>query len=191
MKAIITLISLLSILSFSSCFISDDGQVGPVGPQGPAGPQGPQGAAGESGFVFEYTDINFTAPDYEVFLNYPDDFESLPSDVAIVFLLWGVEEIDGEEVEIWRQLPQTLIVEEGLLQYNFDFSQNDVRLFMDADFPLDLLTANDTDEWIARVVVVPGNFWNGRRDFSDYYELEKELGLPEIMSDRDVIERRK
>ncbi len=191
MKAIFTIISLLSILGFSSCFISDDGQVGPVGPQGPAGPQGPQGAAGESGFVFEYTDINFTAPAYEVFLTYPDDFETLPSDVAIVYLLWGVEEIDGVEVEIWRQLPQTLIVDEGLLQYNFDFSQNDVRLFLDADFPLDILTANDTDEWIARVVVVPGNFWNGRRDLSDYYELEKELGLPKINSNRNAVERRK
>ncbi|MFT5956049.1 MAG: hypothetical protein ACI8QD_002912, partial [Cyclobacteriaceae bacterium] len=45
---------------------------------GPVGPTGPQGAQGESGFVFEFVDINFTAPDYEVILEYPTDFEGLP-----------------------------------------------------------------------------------------------------------------
>jgi len=168
------------------------GDQGPVGPQGPQGPQGPEGPAGESGFVFDYENIDFTGPEYEVFLNYPDDFEGFPSDVALVYLLWRVEEIDGEPVEIWRQLPQTVLTENGTLFYNFDFTLVDVKLFLEADFSLDLLTAMDTDDWIARVVVVPGDFWASNRmsDFIDYRDLKEAFGLPDLSTHRNVIERR-
>ncbi|MDX1627695.1 MAG: collagen-like protein [Fulvivirga sp.] len=195
MKSFFTILSLLSLLTFSSCFVGDPGPVGPVGPRGPQGPAGPQGEPGESGFVFEWENVNFTAPEYQEFLAYPQDFEPLNSDVALVYFLWGVENIEGEDVEIWRQLPQTLLTENGTLQYNYDFTKYDVRLFLDADFSLDLLTANDTDEWIVRVVVVPGDFWNtsGRKaiDFSDYYEVKEKFGLPDIDKSYDnLLERR-
>ena len=62
---------------------------GPVGPMGPEGSQGPAGEAGESSFVFEYENQSFTAPDYELYLDYPGEFEGLESDVALVYLLWG------------------------------------------------------------------------------------------------------
>lgn len=183
MRTLISILGTALLLSLNACLLGTgpEGPVGPRGPQGPQGPEGPEGAPGESGYVFEWEDINFTAPDYEVFLAYPDDFEPLDSDVAIVYLLWGVETIDGEDVEIWRQLPQNILTENGILQYNFDFTKYDVRLFLDAEFSLDELTAIDTDQWVARVVVVPGDFWNtGRIDFSDYHEVQEILGLPEL-----------
>ena len=179
MKNLLLPFSLSIFALFSSCV--DEGPIGPMGPQGPQGPAGNDGAPGESGYVFEYEDINFTASnDYAVLLEYPNDFEGLDSDVALVYFLWAV---DDSGTEIWRQLPQTIFTEFGILQYNFDFTKFDVNLFLDADFNLDFLGAGDTDSWVARVVIVPGDFWNsGRIDFSDYHQVKEALGLPDLQS---------
>lgn len=181
-----TAISLITLFSLSGCYIQD------ADLDGPRGPQGPQGEPGESGYVFEFENVDFTAPDYDVILSYPSDFEPLNSDVAVVYLLWDIQEIDGEDVEIWRVIPQTVLTDHGTLQYNYDFTKYDVRLFLEADFELNLLTAIDTDEWVVRVVVIPGNFWNtgSRLNFSDYYEVKEMLGLPDMAKTRDVIKRR-
>ena len=184
MKATITSISLGLILTLGSCHFHNDG---PIGPQGPSGPQGPQGEPGESGYVFEWEGVNFTAPDYQTILSYPNNFTPLASDVALVYMLWDIQ--DG--LEVWRPIPQTILTVDGLLQYNYDYTQFDVRLFLDAEFPLDWLTAADTDAWVVRVVVVPGDFWNtgGRLD-TDYYAIAEALGLPDIQKERKVLARR-
>ena len=191
MKKLINFIAVVAIVAVSSC-ISDN--VGPAGPQGPQGPQGPEGPQGESGFVFEYEEVTFTDPDYDVILPFPENFESLPSDVALVYLLWEIVEIDGIDTEIWRQVPQTVLTDQGILQYNFDFSMVDVRLFLEAEFDLAKLGAEDTDNWIARVVIVPGDFWNSSRLDADnlgYNELKELLGLPDLPTPTPVIKRRK
>jgi hypothetical protein len=185
-------LSILLILPFVFSACTDEGPPGPPGLRGPEGPAGPEGAPGESGYVFEYESINFTAPDYHVFLPYPDDFPTYNSDVVLVYLLYGIEEVEGEEVEIWRQLPHIeFITDTGILQYHFDFTTSDVRLFLNADFDRSWLDASYTDEWVARVVVVPGEFWNsGRIDFSDYYTVKEALGLPELGKHKEVIQRK-
>ncbi|MEQ9305867.1 MAG: hypothetical protein RJQ14_18280, partial [Marinoscillum sp.] len=180
----------LSIVLITSC---TDTYIGPPGPVGPQGPQGPQGADGESGYVFEWENVDFTAPEYEVLLSYPDNFEGFDSDVALVYFLWDAYTTDGgEEVEVWRQLSQNILTDDGIHQYNYEFSKYNVLLIMDAEFPLDMLRAMDTDNWVVRVVVVPGGFWNsGRIDFADYHEVEQMLGLPEIPHNLTNVERRK
>ncbi|MFY0601316.1 MAG: collagen-like protein [Cyclobacteriaceae bacterium] len=181
--------TLLSILTLSIIFISSctETVIGPQGPRGDQGPVGPIGADGESAFVFEYENIDFTrGNNYQVFLPYPSNFEGFGSDVALVYLLWNVEEVNGEDVEVWRSLSQQVLFTDGTLQYNYDFSSTDVRLFMEANFSLDELTAVDTDGWVARVVVVPGSFWdNGRVDVSDYNKVEEMLGLPKLEVERN------
>jgi hypothetical protein len=166
----LTFLALIAII-FASC-------EGETGPQGPVGPEGPQGAPGESGFVFEWENVNFTSPDYEVFLDFPLTFEGLDSDVALVYFLWDVQtdgdgnyflwdvqtDGDGNPLDVWRQLPQTVLHENGLLIYNFDHTKVDVRLFLSADFDMSTLSAIDTDEWVVRVVVIPANYWNSRMD---------------------------
>ena len=77
------------LLVLSSCEIN-----GVEGPMGLMGPEGPAGQNGEEGFTFEYV-IDFEAPDYQVFLPFPGDFQMLNSDVALVFLLWD-QEVVGE-----------------------------------------------------------------------------------------------
>lgn len=190
MKSIINALFIVMITGLLSC-INDN--VGPTGPVGPAGPQGNDGPQGESGYVFEFEQVDFTSPAYEVFLSFPDNFETLSSDVALVYMLWDVAVVDGVDTEVWRQIPQTILTNDGLLQYNFDFSMVDVRLFMDAEFDMNLLGAIDTDDWVVRVVIVPGNFWNSSRiNKSDlnYNDVKEMLGLPELPTHKSTVKRR-
>ncbi len=144
------------------------------GPVGPPGRDGIDGLNGEESFVFEY-EFSFIAPDYSVILDLPSDFTMLQSDVMLVYLLWEVTE---EGVEIWRALPQTLYLADGLLEYNYDFTLFDASLFLDGTINLNSLGADFTDNWIARVVVVPGQF-SGRTtlDYSDYNQVKEYYDL--------------
>jgi hypothetical protein len=172
MKNLSILFGLLIILTFSC-----EEKVGPQGPEGPAG------AAGENAHLFEYSNVDFAAPEYDVVLAYPDDFEGRESDVALVYLLWEVTtDNDGNNLEIWRQMPQTVYTENGQIQYNFDFTMFDTRLFLTTEFDPTLLEPIDTDDWIVRVVIVPGNFWGARTalDHSDYNAVKEAYGLPEL-----------
>lgn len=161
---------LLSVLTFglSGCYYDE----GPRGPRGYDGRDGIDGVDGEESYVFEY-EFSFTAPDYSVLLNLPSDFTMLDSDVALVYFLW---EVTNEGVEVWRLLPQTLHFSDGMLQYNYDFTKFDVSVFLDGTVNLDGLGANTTDNWIARVVVVPGQF-SGRIDYADYDAVKTYFGL--------------
>ena len=181
MKKILSIISVLALFGISAC-------TGPIGPRGPQGPQGNDGLDGLVGFVMEWDNVDFTATNnYEVQLQFSDfDFGALQSDVVLVYFLWDVQ--DG--LEVWRQLPQTIIKPEGIVQYNFDFTTGDVFLFMDADFDLNILGAGDTDDWVVRVVVVPGEFVNGRMKKDITYEEAKVLfELPELPTPVSVRER--
>lgn len=167
----------------SGCIRSDN----IPGPTGPPGRDGLDGLDGEEGYVFEY-EFSFTAPDYSVLLNLPDDFTMLESDVMLVYFLWAIE--DG--VEIWRALPQTLYTTEGILEYNFDFTRFDASVFLDGTVNLDLLGADYTDNWIARIVVVPAQFEGGRTsiDYSDYNQVRDYFNLsPSKLATRDYIKR--
>ena len=161
-----------------------------IGPPGPQGPAGPKGIPAENAFVFEYENIHFTAPSYDVILNYPTGFQGLASDVALVYLLWDVIPSAGGNTEVWRLLPQQLFINDKILVYNYDFSLSDTRLFLDGTFPLDLLNANQTDNWIARIVIVPGDFWsNGRIDPSNYHEVMTAVGVNETNQNRKIMRR--
>ena len=139
------------------------------------------GFDGEESYVFEY-EFDFLSEDgYSFYHTFPDGFEALPSDVVLVYLLWGSDDSGND---IWRLLPQSQMMEFGWLQYNYDFTQNDFSIFMEADFPLGNLGPNFTNDWVARVVVVPGQFLSGGRlkstvDYSDYNAVKEAFDLPD------------
>lgn len=170
-----------------------DGDIGPQGPVGPQGPQGPAGVDAENGYIFEYENVDFTGPEYEVFLDYPSEFEGLNTDVTLVYFLWDVQEGNGgEQIDVWRPLPQSVFIDGGTLLYNFDHTLADVKLFLDGTVDLDALTAIDTDDWIVRIVIVPAEFWNGRSsiDFADYNSVVEAFDLPELKRIRNPQKRR-
>lgn len=156
------------------------GPEGLPGPRGPKGDKGDQGIDAELPYVFEI-EFDFTPTnDYNIFYELPSNFQTYDSDMTLVYLLWSYDDYGDP---IWRLLPQSTIMEFGWLQYNYDFTQYDVSIFMDADFPLTLLGPDYTHDHVARVVILPALYAaNARRtvDFSDYNAVKEAYGLPEM-----------
>lgn len=154
---------LLGILIFQSC----------EGPPGPPGLPGLDGADGVNivSEVFE-VELDFTAAN-----DFQEVFEFDPpivtSDVVLVFIEW---ERDGT-TPIWRSLPQTVFFDQGVLIYNYDFTRNDFRLFLDGPIDFGSLDVEWRNDQIFRVIVVPGNFTSSRIDFTNYEAVTKLLGL--------------
>jgi hypothetical protein len=187
MKRLLNLILAVNLIFLGSCnFNGQDGAPGPQGPRGPQGPAGQDGQNGQEAFVFEYVDLTFSAAnEYGLLLELPSDFEMLESDVLLVYFLYDY--FEDEDLDLWRALPQTEFTEFGTLIYNYDFTLFDVNLFMDANFDLNRLGARFTDNWIARVVVVPGQFTNARTtdpvDFKDYKAVIEHYNI----SEQDIV----
>jgi hypothetical protein len=166
MKKILLLFSVVVMFVLQGC----------EGPMGPPGPPGPMFEAE----VFEVTrsfgpNNNFSSL---ITLNPP----ILDSDIVLVYLLWDVD----NGTPIWRQMPQTVQLDEGDLQYNFDFTRFDVNLFLSsADFPLTILGPQWTQNQTFRIVLIPGYFGSARIDFSDYNAVMNMLEL----SETDVVKK--
>jgi hypothetical protein len=149
MKKVFILLLTAVAVSFSSC----------EGPQGPPGVQGLNGGLIVSQ-AFEI-EIDFNAGNnYEYFEAY--GFDVYPTDVTLVYILW--ETVGGQEV--WRLLPQTVEFSDGNLIYNFDFTQVDVRFFLDGTTNFGSLNSSWTQNQVFRVVVIPADNV-GRMDYSD------------------------
>jgi hypothetical protein len=143
--------------------------VGPVGPEGPPGQDG----INILGEVFE-VNVNFTSAN-----NYSEVFDFvppiLPGDMALAFIRW---ELQGNN-PIWRPLPQVVFMDEGLLQYNFDFSRNDFSLFLETTFSPSLLDNSWTRNQRFRILIVPASMSNARLDLSDYETVMNYIGASE------------
>ena len=148
MKRIATIISVFALL-LTSC----------EGPQGLPGFDGLDGAIiASSSFEIELDFIN--ANNYEYIEAY--GFEVLSSDVTLVYVLW--ETLNGQD--IWRLMPQTVQFNDGNLVYNYDFTQTDVRFFLEGTTDFSLLDTSYTQNQVFRVVVVPADNV-GRIDYSN------------------------
>jgi hypothetical protein len=154
MKRILSFISVFALL-LTSC----------IGPEGPPGYDGYDGYDGQDGAIiassaFEIElDFNETN-NYEYIEAY--GFEVLPTDVTLVYVLW--ETADGQD--IWRLTPQTVYFDDGHLVYNYDFTQTDVRFFLDGTTDLASLDDSYTQAQVFRVVVVPADNL-GRSDYTN------------------------
>ncbi|MEP3208699.1 MAG: collagen-like protein [Maribacter sp.] len=157
MKKATLLFSAIITLLMVSCEVNGlDGRDGLDGLDGRDGIDGQDGV----NILAQVIDIegDFTAEDdYSIFYEFPNTIEVFETDVVLVYILFDqTEDSNGEAVDIWRLLPQTLIVDQGLLQYNFDHTFFDVNIFLEADFDLGLLLPGDTDNQVFRIAVVPG-----------------------------------
>ncbi|HET8861113.1 hypothetical protein [Marivirga sp.] len=172
--------SLIILAIIQSCtFGGQDGEPGPVGPVGPPG------VDGQEAFVFEYIDLTFSSSnDYSLLLEYPSDFQMLESDKVLVYFLYPNPAND--EIDLWRLLPQTEFTNFGTLVYNYDFTMFDTVLFLYSNFDLNLLDASYTDNWIARVVVIPGQLQTGRSvesiDYENYQEVIEYYNIKSVTS---------
>ena len=146
MKKILSIL-FVSVLLLFSC----EGEQGPPGFDGLNGIDG--GIIVSNAFEIQ-VDFNL-ANNYEIIEPY--GFDVYPYDVTLVYILW--ETLDGQD--IWRLIPQSVEFPDGMLTYNFDFTQNDVRLFLDGTTDFNLLAPEWTDNQVFRVVVVPADNVDG------------------------------
>jgi len=136
------LVSLLSVVLFMSC-------VGEVGENGRNG-----GLIVSSAFEI-VVDFNIQN-NYQIVESY--GFDVYDYDVTLVYILWETD--NGQEV--WRLLPQsTVFVGGATLNYNFDFTQTDVKLFLEGTANFDNLDAVWTQDVVFRIVVVPADNVSG------------------------------
>jgi hypothetical protein len=100
------------------------------------------------------------------------------SDMVLVYRLFNV--VNSQSV--WRQLPQTVYIAQGELDYNFDFTRNDINLFLESDFDLATLGANWSQNQVFRIVIIPGYFSSKLSkavDFNDYNAVVKAFNIKE------------
>lgn len=169
--------SLFTVLITLLLFLSSCGERGPVGP---IGPQGPQGAPGPEILPtsFEFNASLLPSNGFEFFSEIPSSIEVIDSDVVLAFVL--EDYIPEDDLEVWRQLPITEFNPRGTVLINYDFTLVDVRIFLDASYPLG--SADGYDELLIRAVHIPSNFAsklrpNAFENVTSPHELEEILGI--------------
>lgn len=159
MKKITLVISAIATLLMVSCSVNGlDGRDGFDGLDGLDGRDGIDGQDGINilGKVIDIEGDFTPEDDYSIFFEFPQTIEVFETDVVLVYILFDqTEDSNGEVVDVWRLLPQTIILDQGLLQYNYDHTFLDVNIFLDADFDLATLLPGDTDNQVFRIAVLP------------------------------------
>ncbi len=163
MKTISKLLLFIAVIIFSSC----------EGPMGPAGYDGLDGQDGQDGInilgtVFEVTGTFNEANQYTLYYAFPNDFQVYNGDAVMVYILWDV--VDG--LDVWRALPQTIFLESGAFQYNFDYTTGDVQIFIDGELDPASLGIGDLVDQTFRIAVIPADLYKNKSiDLADYNEV--------------------
>ncbi len=151
---------------FALLFTACEGDPGPPGPPGFNGEDGGLIVSSAFEIVIDFNEDN----DYQFTESY--GFDVLPSDVTLVYIRWETD--NGQDV--WRLLTQSVPFDDGDLVYNYDFTQTNVRFFLDGTTNLSTLGPEWTDNQVFRVVVVPADNVDGM-DFSDFNVVSESLQL--------------
>jgi len=179
MKQIYLLFALLTMVVFSSC----EGPIGPAGRDGFDGFDGRDGSDGVNTLsqVIEIQTSFDAINGYEQLYTFPQSVQVFESDLILVYLLFEqTTDNQGNAIDVWRLMPQTRILDQGLLQYNYDHTFVDVRLFLESDFDLSLLSAGDLENQIFRIAVVPGEYANaGKMNLASLQEVMHILNVEE------------
>lgn len=140
------------------------------------GPMGPPGEDGTSliGTVFEISGDFTPQNGYSILYDFPNNFEIYNGDVVLVYILWEVD----NGTDIWRLLPQTVVLDDGVLQYNFDHTLYDVKIFLEGTTDFNNLRPAETDNQVFRIAVLPANLVAQKSiDYTNFDSLRSIPGL--------------
>jgi hypothetical protein len=132
--------------------------------------------------VYELRNVNFGLDPNEGYLirqDFPSNIEVLQQDVVLMYRLSGT--VDSN-TPIWQQIPRTLFLPEGELDYDFDFTKFDFSIYAGGTYDLALTPTYINNETF-RIVIIPTVFANkvaaGTKtvDYSNYEEVIKALKI--------------
>src|SRR5690554_6422795 len=165
MKKILAGLLVIAAVAIQSC----------EGPMGAPGLDGRDGQDGHNflGEVFE-VEADFTSSGNFGFLD-PFGFEIEESDKVLIYILSG----SHQDKDLWRLLPQTVYLPQGIFSYNYDFTNVNYSVFLEGNFDLNTLEPIWTDNQIFRVLIVPADRIDTRMDYSDHDAMLKFLDIDE------------
>lgn len=167
---------LIAFISLLSC-------EGPTGPPGPPGFDGQDGQDGLIGTVYDIVGDFSPSNDYSLLTEFAVDvpgLEVFETDVVLVYILWDQIDDPTGPIDIWRLLPQTLLLQQGILQYNYDFTFENALIFLETDFPKDFLGPGDTNNQVFRIAILPADGAGKRNlDTSNMQEVMEYLQVTE------------
>lgn len=156
MKRILLFLAVIGLTTLSSC----------EGDRGPAGPRSE---------VFELQNINFQLNadnEYTIFQNLNPQL--LDSDNILIYRMAGTI---NPQTPIWQLIPRTLFLDEGELDYDFDFSAVDFTIYAGGTYDLGA-TPQFLQNQTFRIVIIPGYFSKGSDlDLNDYDAVIKAFNL--------------
>ena len=180
MKKFSLLLSLATALLTLSC-------EGPTGPPGLPGPPGQNGLDGINilGQVYDITRDFTPSNGYSIFSVFAEDAPSVEvyeTDVVLVYILWEQVDDPSGPIDVWRLLPQTRLLNQGILQYNYDYTFLDVSIFLESTFDLGTLAPGDTDNQTFRIAILPADGVGAAKlDVSNMQAVLDYLGVQESM----------
>lgn len=154
MKTMKAMILLVAMALLTAC-------VGEPGLDGLDGLDGKDGKDGVNilGTAFEIEGDFTAANDYMLYFKFPNTIQVYESDIVLVYILWEtVTGSDNKPMDVWRLLPQTVVLDEGFLQYNYDFTIKDVQIFLGGNVNFATLLPAEWENQVFRIVVMPADF---------------------------------
>ena len=119
--------------------------------------------------VYELRNINFgynATSGYTIYQTLSPQISA--SDVLLIYRLSGTI---NSSTPIWQQIPRTLYLTQGELDYDFDFSRQDFTIYAGGTYDLSLTPSYITNQTF-RLVIIPGYASNKVKaenvDYSDY-----------------------
>ncbi|WP_298153538.1 hypothetical protein [Flavobacterium sp.] len=142
--------------------------------EGDPGPPGADGADGVESEVFELRNVNFTLNNNNEYTIYgtlnPNIFDS---DNILIYRLSGL--IDAN-TPIWQLIPRTLFLNEGELDYDYDFSKEDFTIYAGGTFNVGQVPQYINNQTF-RIVIIPGYFSKKAVDKQDYNAVLSAYGI--------------
>ncbi|RZJ30587.1 MAG: hypothetical protein EOO48_04585 [Flavobacterium sp.] len=165
MRKVLLLFAAIGITTFVGC-------TGPEGPQGPAG-------SNINAEVFELRNVNFTLDNNNEYTIYRTlDPVIFDSDNILIYRMTGT--IDSN-TPVWQSIPRTLFLDQGELDYDYDFSLEDFKIYAGGTYNL-ATTPDYLNNQTFRIVILPGYFSNKNKaaaDINDYNAVAKAYGITE------------
>ncbi|WMJ72865.1 hypothetical protein RCC89_06770 [Cytophagaceae bacterium ABcell3] len=153
------------------------------GPEGPPGPRGPEGPEGPGALMWETNPFDFRLRhgEYQYFWPLPyQDVDFYDEDMFLAYALVGFNHYNEPE---WEPLPMTVLGSEGVANYTFAASLEEIRFIMTATNDNFFTDPNLTDDWVMRIVMIPawwGDDWRKGPDWNSYENVKETFNLPDL-----------